>query len=150
MAVEVQVIFNRLPAISHSLASSTELGVDSGLAIVEQEVKDNTPVATGALQASVYRITRNTDEYDEAAAEMESLNPAAYATPRPDRADGEGILGVAANYAAPVNDGHHTANGNFVAANPFFTQTLESSEQTIIDEARKAIEAMVLRNAFRF
>lgn len=148
MAIEVEVLFNRLPEIAAGLTVSTELGVDSGLAIVEQAVKDNAPTATGALQASVYRMTRDTDEYDGAVAEMESLNPRALASERPDRSGGEGILGVAADYAAPVNDGHVTANGGFVAANPFFTQAVESNQEKIVEEAIKAINAEILKHSF--
>lgn len=146
MSIQVETLFNRLPEIVAGLAASTELGTDEGLKIVEQAVKDGAPVETGALQASVYRITSTTNEYASAVSDMSSLNPKANEAGEPPVGPGEGVVGVAADYGVWVNDGHFTASGSYVPANPFFTQALEATQDQIVESVKAALNEMLLRN----
>ena len=76
----------------------------------------------GFMLSSVYAATTSESTYGNA------IEPPgdAYLLPEETPADDQqGVVGVAANYAIFVNDGHHTRSGSYVSARPFFEPGME-------------------------
>lgn len=72
---------------------------------VKVEAVENAPEDTGYLKSRIEVIQEATPEKPEATLES------------------------GASYSGPVNFGHHTPNGSFVAADPFFTRAVERAPE---------------------
>lgn len=140
--IAIKVIFNRLPTLQQNLRRLVVLGIDKGTAKMQTESKSNTPVISGALRASEYRITPVHNDYANAVSRMLRLNPRAIAVPPPPIDELGAYLGAAANYGYYVHEGFHLRNGSVRAANPFMMNAILSNQQYLTDQVRAAIEAV--------
>lgn len=87
------------------------------------------PVDTGFMSNSIYVSTVDDSTYDAG-----NISPPgdSYLLPEefpPD--DMSAVVGVAANYGIYVEMGHHTANGSYVPAQPYFTPALEWGRRSL-------------------
>lgn len=88
---------------------------------IKEQIEANGQVVTGFMRDSVYAATVSESTYGNATPSGD-----AYLLPEQTPAnDQQGVVGVAANYAIYVNDGHHTRSGSYVPAAPFFEPGME-------------------------
>lgn len=139
---DVSVVYNHFPEYLSGLELALAVGLDRGLAPIEDEAKSTAPVLSGALAASGYRQTPVYDDRSQAVAEMSSLNPDATATDALTRQTAEGVVGFAADYAPYVHDGHHTRSGSFVPGQPFLTQAWEAHREELVQSMADAMIAL--------
>jgi hypothetical protein len=132
---------NRIPEFVGKMAEASALGLDTWAGETLQEADAAAPTDTGGLRASRYRITALTNEFGSATSAFTARNPKGHpaSEPQVDVAGGEVAIGYAAGYARPVNDGHHTRSGGFVAANPFFDNAVQGNIGTIHDKIAEAL-----------
>ena len=138
----IQVIFNRLPTLQKNVKRLALVGIDKSVAVMETQGKSNSPYRTGALRASVYRVTPLHDDYSTAVSRMLRLNPRAVPVPHPAVPEDGAYLGAAADYGLYVHEGHRTRNGGSRAGNPFLMEAILSNQNLLVQNVRQAIEAV--------
>jgi hypothetical protein len=118
---DLQALAEEIPK---RIAFANKVAAKTGALYVAEEA----PVRTGALAASVYYITADGEnDYNErsSAAMGLGLTQKDILPPIPQPSEGA-LIGVAARYARPVNDGYgHPRNRSVeIGANPFFHRGL--------------------------
>jgi hypothetical protein len=144
--ISVKVLYNRLPELADALPLAIGVGLDHALAGVEQTAKATAPFQTGALRASGFRVSPVFSDYNIAVGAMRSINPTLIPTDPPPKIPGvtSASVGFAAPYAADVAEGHHTANGSFIAGRPWLTQAFAEHQDEIRTAIAAAVEAAAL------
>jgi len=135
---------NNFDKVLAQLDQAIDLGLDTWAADTIQLADSAAPVRTGGLRASRYRVSSITDEFASAVGAFMAANPKGEAAQHPgEAAHGVVIIGFAAGYAAAVDQGHHTRGGSFVAANPFFTSTVEAQIPRIPESLANAFKKVI-------
>lgn len=126
---------NNIARYVEALGKATDLGLDTWCEKTVQQADAAAPVASGHLRESRYVISALRNEFrgDEGVVE-----------PAVAVGEHEAALGFGASYARYVNDGHHTASGSFVAANPFFDSATQGNLGTLADEVADKINGIRL------
>ena len=138
----IQVIFNRLPTLQKNVKRLAILGIDKGAARMQTEGKSNSPYKTGALRASIYRVTPVHNDYAVGVSRMLRLNPRAIPVPEPSVPEDGAYLGAAANYGLYVHQGHRTRNGGSRAGRPFLMEAILSNQNLMVQYVKESIEAV--------
>ena len=89
---------------------------------IKAQIQANGQVVTGFMYDSVYAATTSESTYGQATPPTDDVYLLPEQVPENDQ---QGVVGVAANYAIFVNDGHHTRSGSYVPAAPFFEPGME-------------------------
>lgn len=131
-----------LPSLIGKFGEAANLGLDAWSAETVQQGKSEAPVDTGGLRNSGYRISKVTNTYAEAATAFHAANPKAEASAEPPVPNLEAVVGFAAGYALPVHEGHHTASGSFVPANPFLGRASQTTAESLSRHVAHYVEAL--------
>jgi phage gpG-like protein len=100
--VSITMTHNKLPVLLARAPRAVAAAVYATVVEVEREAKLLCPVDTGRLRASIHG---------------QMTGPA------------QGVVGTNVTYAAPVEYGHVTPNGGYVAGRPYLTPAIEAGRE---------------------
>lgn len=106
---------------------------------VEREAKQNAPVDTGALKASIYVSTKGKSDYAKASADAKAIQPKAEIFPEEKAQEElEAIIGVGVDYGEAVE--HGTTRQR---AQPYMTPAVEKIRPQFEKAVEKVLESVV-------
>ena len=132
--------FNHWPQIAAALKPGVQRAVTNTAKAIRGLASDGAPKLSGWMADNVYTVTPlEGSTYGQAGAPPGPSS--AYLLPEqtpPD--DMSAVVGAAANYSVYVEEGHHTTNGGYVPANPWFFPAVEQG-RGILDAELKAVSS---------